>query len=328
MESSCLKALLLHYLQQQPALYVSGGRLSEVAGTSRTAVWKHIEELRQKGYQIEAIPKKGYILSSSPDALFPEEILANLFTRFCGKNIQYFNSVSSTNQAAYELGLQEAPEGTLVLAEEQTSGKGRRGRIWHSSSGKGIWMSLLFYPRHLLPNQIASITAAAGVMTAESLEESTGCKISLKWPNDLLVDGKKFGGILTEIKSNQEAIDFLVLGIGLNIHHQPSDFPEDLRSRATSLAETAEKKLNRAAICRNLLHKIEEGYSQFLTERFEGFRERWKDLSDTLGKRVTVDIGNQRMSGWAKDLDLEGSLVLEDEKGKITRLSYGEILEQ
>lgn len=308
--------------------HLSGEILSRELGVSRTAVWKCINELRSLGYQIESYPRRGYQLKYTPDLLIPEEISLNLNTRYCGRNIYHYTSLPSTNQLACELGRKSEPEGTLVVAEEQTAGRGRRGRNWFSPPGKGIWMSLLFYPHHLAPIQMAPFTAAAAAIIAGSLRRSTGIPVVVKWPNDLMVNHKKVGGILSEIQGDQEQIHFLVLGTGINVNQDPTQFPPDIQPIATSLSYEAKTSLQRVEICRLLLEDLEEGYQQFLREGFVPFREKWIKHNSTLGRRVTLAIGNRRLEGWAQDLDEQGALLLKDDTGDLHRLSYGELVDE
>jgi len=319
------KTRILEYLKCTPSAVVSGESLSRELGISRTAVWKYIKEFRQKGYIIEASTRTGYRLKYSPDLLLPEELHLGLSTSLLGKTIHYHYSVASTNQLASRLARKDEVEGTLVVAEEQTRGKGRRGREWHSPPAKGIWFSLLLYPRELSPGQVAPFTAAAATVIVRSLKQTTGAPVSIKWPNDLLLAGKKTGGILAEIKGDQEQVQFLVLGVGININQEEPDFPRTLKPVATSLLIETGQKFRRAEVCCHLLHELEKGYMEFLQEGFAPFRSEWKKHNTTLGKQVTVSTGSRQIQGMALDIDYQGALLLDKGTSRPHRITFGEI---
>ncbi len=319
---------LLYLLKAHRSAFLSGEKLSSLLGVTRTTVWKHIEALRRRGYVIEATTNQGYRLHKIPDLLRPEEISYGLQAEFCGKKIYYFPTVASTNLVAHALGTEGEEEGTLVVAEEQTSGRGRRGRGWHSVKGKGIWISLLLYPRSVRPEQAAPFTAAVAVAVSRILALETKSRPTIKWPNDLLLNGKKVGGILAEIKGNEEEVHYLVLGIGLNINQGGEHFPPDLTATATSLYLEESRIFDRASLCRRLLEELEKSYLLFLKEGFAPFREPWIQNSATLGKKIKVSRGNGYLEGTAKELDNHGALLVEDGSGVMHRITYGEITSQ
>ena len=322
-----LKTRLLNALKKAET-HISGEKLSQELGVSRAAVWKQVEELRRQGYVIDAVPHRGYLLRKTPDLLLPGEIKEKLQTSFCGKKIYYYPSIDSTNRVADVLGAEGEEEGTLVVAEEQTKGRGRRGREWYSPAGPGLWMSLLFYPRALMPKEVAPFTAAAAVAAARSLREETGLPAVIKWPNDLFINGRKAGGLLAEIKGNEEEVHHLVLGVGLNVNHRESDFPEELKDTATSLRREKERVFHRVMLCCSLLQHLEDCYLLFLDKGFHPFRTPWKELSITPGKRVRVERGSEQLEGIARDIDEQGALLLEDKSGKVHRVTGGEITSQ
>lgn len=208
---------IIDFLKKKPD-YVSGDMLAQRLGISRQALWKHIQELKDSGYEITAVPHLGYRLSSSPDRLYESELSKDLNTKFIGRRIYYFDTVSSTMEVAMQLGLKMAPSGTLVVAESQTKGKGRLGRNWFSPKYKGIYASLIIRPR-LLPSQAPILTLLCAVSICEAIKEVVSVDVSIKWPNDLLLGNKKIGGILTELNAEMDEINFLVIGIGLNVNN-------------------------------------------------------------------------------------------------------------
>jgi len=305
--------------------FVSGEKLGRELGISRAAVWKQVKELRRLGYSIKATPHRGYRLEQTPDLLLPGELYPRLRTRFCGSRIYYYTTLDSTNRLADTLGARQEKEGALVVSEEQTGGKGRRGRGWHSPPGLGIYMSLLFYPCALSPEMLSPFTAAAAITAACSLQECIAVPAAVKWPNDLFLKGKKFGGLLAEVKGNEEEVHYLVLGLGLNVNQGVEDFPEELKQTATSLRRVENKFFSRVEICCRLLQDLEDSYLLFLREGFAPFREAWKRNSITLGRKVAWKRGEELREGTARDIDTRGALVLEDSAGETHRLTSGEV---
>ncbi|NTW05163.1 MAG: biotin--[acetyl-CoA-carboxylase] ligase, partial [Peptococcaceae bacterium] len=211
------KDLILELLRTSAGEFLSGEKISKKIGISRTAVWKHITALRQEGYSIEAMPKIGYRLLDIPDRLYPEEIRDNLTTVSLGRNIYYFKTVQSTNQEARRLAQEGVPHGALIIAEEQTGGKGRFGRVWFSPKTLGIWASLVLRPE-ISPENAPPVTMLAAVAVAVAVENITGIALGIKWPNDLLYENKKACGILTEMNGEMDKVNFLILGLGINVN--------------------------------------------------------------------------------------------------------------
>jgi len=221
------KQQVLEELRKRKGEYVSGEELSRRLGLSRTAIWKHIKALRRDGYQISACTRRGYTLLCIPDRLYPEEVTAGLKTTWLGRPFYYYEEVGSTNQVAKDLAEQGAPHGAAVLAEGQTSGRGRLGRGWLSPAGKGIWLSLVLRPR-VAPWQLPQLSLLAAVGVASAIKEITGLEVGIKWPNDILSRGKKLCGILTEMRAEVEITQYVILGIGLNVNLDIEDFTRDL----------------------------------------------------------------------------------------------------
>ncbi|NMA54440.1 MAG: biotin--[acetyl-CoA-carboxylase] ligase [Firmicutes bacterium] len=301
--------------------YISGEDISQRLGVTRAAVWKYIEDLRRSGYVIEALPRRGYRLVARPDKLLPTEIRAGLTTDRFGHVVHYFPQIGSTNDQARQLARQGAAEGTIVVAEEQTAGRGRRGRAWVSQPGSGIFVSLILRP-NLIPAQAPLLTLTAAVAGAEAIRQLTGLPAVIKWPNDLYVDGRKVAGILTEMSSEMDTIFYVVVGIGINVN--TSSFPTEVSASATSLALEQGRSVCRRQLLQLLLEKLEYWY-QILSADQDQILERWRQLTITLGKRVSVYSPNFTVHGLALDIDHEGALLLETETGEKVKIFSGDV---
>lgn len=314
---------ILQLLTSQPETYVSGQEISERLGVSRTSVWKHIQSLREKGYAIDSVSNQGYRLRMVPTGFITEEILRNLRTQTLGKEIVFFTEVDSTNTQAKQHAA-EHPEGTIFLAEAQNGGRGRLGRNWSSEPGKGIWCSVLFKPqvRPAAASQFPLITAVAIAQALRKLD----IPAHIKWPNDLLINGKKICGILTEMGAELDQINYLVVGFGLNVKHQLTDFPVEIQNIATSLEIASGRTIDRVQLLCEILYQLEQRYLQFLAEGFEPIRQDWKAYTCTLGRDTTISRFNQPpLRGKALDLNSDGTLLLELPDGQVISVISGEI---
>jgi BirA family biotin operon repressor/biotin-[acetyl-CoA-carboxylase] ligase len=305
---------LLEVLIQQEGQYVSGGEISKRLKVSRTAVWKQIEELRKEGYEIEAKPKYGYKLRFRPDRIAPEEIYPHLSTKFIGRNIRYVFSTPTTQGIAHQWAKEEAPEGAFVLAEAQTSGKGRFGRVWHSPPYTGIWMSGVLRPSILL-YQAPQLTLLASVAVCKAIQEVTSLPIGIKWPNDLYLNGKKVCGILTEVKGDQDRIEYAVLGIGINVNLPQIQIPSDLRQKATSLMIELGTSIHRAKLICQIWKALEEYYLLYRAQGFEPIRTLWEENANMLGERIVAMTPQGAIEGIALGLNSYGALRVQTETG-------------
>lgn len=319
-----MKERILDILRTGGKKPLSGEKISQVLGISRAAVWKHIRILRQEGYEILSRPGTGYSLVRRPDKLYPAEIRAALEGDSLFKEIEYHEILDSTNNRAKELADGGAPAGTLVLAEEQTGGRGRLGRSWVSPAGQGLYFSFVLRPS-MLPRQVASLTLVTAVSVCQSIAEVTGLRAGIKWPNDLLVDGKKACGILTEMKGEIDRVHYVVVGVGINVNGDQEDFPQELRERITSLAQVVGRETPRLSLLVSFLQKFESWYEIFQVQGFLPVREAWKNLNVTLGEKVTVRSGREVFSGLALDLDDTGALVLQEANGHCRTFHSGEV---
>lgn len=310
-----MKNQLLELFRGREGSYLSGEDISRALAVSRTAVWKHIQALKEDGYVFEAVPRRGYRLVSQPDTLSPVELLAHLRTRTLGRSIHCFDEVDSTQNVAHRLVQDGAPEGTLVLAERQTAGRGRLGRHWHSPKGKGIYMSLVVKPAiplHLTPH----LTLLAAVALCRAIrrvvpEVSPG----IKWPNDLLIGGKKISGILLESSAENEQLQYIVTGVGISCNLLPEDYPEELADKATSLLIESGRRISRAVLIAEFLVQVEELYGLYLTQGFSPIRTLWEASAVTLGRTVRSADTSGPFEGTAIGLNEWGGLILRLEDG-------------
>lgn len=318
---------ILNILRNNTDRHVSGEDLCKLADISRAAIWKHIEKLRGEGYDIEASPHLGYRLIGIPDALIPGEIKWKLDTKILGKEVISYKKVDSTNDVAYMLAEKGMKEGAAILAEEQVLGKGRHGRNWVSPPRGGIYMSCILRPR-IAPNEIPRITLLAAVAVAKAIREVTGLAAVIKWPNDIMVNQRKVCGILTELKAEQDRVDFLILGIGVNVNTQSRCLPKG----ASSLKEELRKRdkrapdLSRTEAAKKILEKLDEAYLLLRKEGFKPVMEEWRRLSSMLGSRVKVVMQNRAFEGQAHDIDENGALLVRMGSGIMERVSSGDIV--
>ncbi len=310
-----MRERVLELLREKQGEFVSGEDLSSKLGISRTAVWKHIQGLRREGYRIEARPRQGYLLSSLPDLLVPRELIRELARDRLGSEIHHYQTLDSTNRKAKDLAAHGAAEGTVVIAEEQTAGAGRMGRNWFSPAGKGIWMSVILRPT-MLPADAPKITLLSAVATVRAIEDLYGLPAAIKWPNDVLISGKKVCGILTEMVGEMDALHYLVVGIGINANLEERDFPPPLRRRATSLKVELGRKVDRRALTVQCLRKLGQVYTLLEEEGFAPVLRLWKRYSATLGEQVVVQTPSERIEGRAVDVDADGALWVQTWYGR------------
>ncbi len=317
------KARLLSYLKEEEGTWISGESLSRRIGVTRSAVWKSISNLREEGYGIESSPNKGYRFFRVSEMLLPDEIGEGLDTEVFGKReIFHFRETGSTNARAREFAIRGAPEGTLVVSERQSQGRGRKGRIWFSPPQTGIYASLILRPS-MPPNDAPKITLMTAVSAAEALLHLTELDVRIKWPNDILIKGKKIAGILTEISTEMDAIDYVVIGLGMNVNNP--DFPNNISERATSVLIETGVRFPRVRIVREYLRRQETYYRVLKTSGFAPILRRWKELADIIGQRIKVEMIDKTTIGYVEDIDPEGVLILKDMKGASHRIFSGDV---
>ncbi|TCZ81184.1 biotin--[acetyl-CoA-carboxylase] ligase [Paenibacillus albiflavus] len=315
---------ILQVFQEQGDAFLSGEQLSQQLGVSRTAVWKQIENLRAEGYVFEAVSRKGYRLVQSPVKLDIARLMALLETRTFGRSIHYYDEVSSTNTIAHDKVAQGAEEGTLIIAECQTSGRGRLGRSWFSPKGKGIWMSLVLKPKIPLffTPQLTLLTAVAA---CRSIRRVCAVDVKIKWPNDLLISGKKVTGILLETSAEDERMKYTVCGIGISVNLKPDDYPKELKQIATSLGIEAGHEIERETIIAAFLKEFEDLCELYYSQGFGPIRILWEALAVSIGQVVRAHTSQGIIEGKAIALDDSGALVILQNNGEETKVYSGEI---
>lgn len=301
--------MILAFLAESGEDYVSGAALSDKLGLSRTAVWKHVEQLRKLGYRIDAQASRGYRLIEVPDRLTTLEVGPLLTTRELGRTLHHYDELDSTNAKAFELAHEGGFHGEVIVAEHQTAGKGRRGRAWVSVAGKSLAMSVIVRPE-IAPSRAPELTLVAAVALVETLIDS-GVEATIKWPNDIQLGGKKVAGILTELSADVERVHFVILGIGVNLNSELADFPSDVAELATSVALNRKSPVHRGLFMAALLSKLEAWLERWTEEGFEPVRLAWKKHAPMLGQEVLVRSDSKELRGVAKDLDEAGALLLD-----------------
>lgn len=318
-KTGTIKDKILEKLILNKGKHVSGETLASEHSVSRAAVWKHVQALRDEGYMIRSSTKEGYTLVGSPDILTSTEIKAGLKTSIIGKNIHYFKETESTNILAREMA-GSVDEGTVVIAESQTGGRGRLGRKWISPEG-GIWLSVVLKPR-MQPQYAPRITLLAGVVVAKTIR-SYGLPAKIKWPNDVLINGKKVAGILTEIGAEMDSIQYVVVGVGIDANVDTETFPEEFRDSSTSLKNELGSDINRVEFVQKLLFELEALYLKFQKEGFSSIIEDWRMMSATIGEWVKITNQTRTIYGEAIGVDGEGALILETGEGKLEKIVAG-----
>ena len=295
--------------------YISGEKMAERLGVTRAAVWKKIAALRDAGYDISSTPRSGYVLRSAPDSLIETEIAQGLDTALVGRKIICYDTVDSTNLVLKNLAREGAEDGTVVVADSQGTGRGRMERAFFSPPGKGIWVSILLRPT-FLPQDAPKCTLMAAVAVARAME-TFGLRAAIKWPNDILHEGRKLVGILTEMSAEMDRVNYVVIGIGINVNIAPEDFPEELRATATSLMQMKGAPLPRVAFLQELLRALDDLYTSVQREGFAPVLAAWREYAVTLGQEVRV-IGpaGVEFEGVAADIDAEGALLVDTAEGR------------
>lgn len=303
--------------------YISGQDLCDKLGVSRTAIWKHIKALKEEGYEIDSVTNKGYRLVSSPDIISQDAIAGNLETKWLGNHIVYKDSMDSTNMEIRRLAEEKASHGTLAICEEQTLGRGRRGRDWLGEPRQGIWMSFLLRPDIAVENS-PMITIITALSVEEAIVKETGIQGAIKWPNDVVVHGKKVCGILTELSAQMDEITYVIAGVGINVAQKA--FPKDLRDKATSLYLEGAKEVNRSSLAAKVLEVFEAKYEKYLeTEDLRAFVEEYNSLMVHTNQRIRVIRGDKEEEFISRGINERGELVVEDDAGSLDVVFSGEV---
>lgn len=314
--------MVLAFLAEAGDEFVSGEAISDKLGLSRAAVWKHVNALRGQGYRIDAVPARGYRLVEIPDRLGALELKPLLSTHDLGQVLHCHEAVPSTNDVAKQLAEEGAGDGEVVIAEAQTAGRGRRGRAWVSPPRKNLYLSAIIRP-DLPPQRAPEVTLVASVAVCEAVRQA-GVDALIKWPNDVIVNGRKVAGILLEMAAEMDRVQWLVIGIGVNLNGGPGDLPDDLRDTATSVAVERGEPVPRALFAAALLGGLEAWLDRHAAEGFAPIRDAWRSLSGTLGREVRAWMPDGEITGVAEDIDESGALLVRGAAG-LTKIVAGEV---
>lgn len=313
---------ILEYFRKANGKFVSGEQISQDLHVSRTAIWKQINVLKSRGYIFESSTRKGYRLIYAPDLLTPLEIGSALHTETFGRHVVYMETTPSTNEEAKRIAREGAEEGTIVVAEEQTTGHGRLTRGFYSPFAKGIWFSLILRPK-FFPMEASKCTLLAAVGVCRGIRRMGLADCGIKWPNDILCHGKKLVGILTEMSASMEKIDYIVMGIGINTGAKRDEFPEAFRDTATSFVNEG-IDVSRKELLAAVLSELEKEYKIAQTEGFDKVLKDWESLSVTIGQNVRVIFNDESFTGKAVGIDKDGCLLVDTGK-EVTRVIAGDV---
>lgn len=304
---------------------VSGELLSRELGVSRTAIWKQISVLRASGYRIEAIPSQGYQLLAEPDLLDLDSLRSELgYGCLVGRRLVCHAETGSTNADAFRLAEEGAEEGTVLLADRQLAGKGRLGRRWESPAGVNLYCSVVLRPE-LPPYEAPQLTFLSAVAVARAIQATSGLQPAIKWPNDLLIHGRKVAGLLNEMNAETDRVGFVILGIGVNLNMRSDQFPSDLRYPATSLLLETGSSISRQAFTVRMLQELDSEYSRFRQSGFGPVREEWARYCNAFGREVSVESGATVVQGPFAGIDHDGALLIQLPGGRLERIVSGDV---
>lgn len=311
---------ILNYLKKHEEGYVSGEELSRELDITRAAVWKHIENLREEGYNIEAFPHMGYKIISIPDRLTEVELKSKLKTDVIARKVYSYEETASTNDVAYNFAIQGEKEGSVIIAESQTAARGRMGRKWASPKSKGAYLSIILRP-DILPKEVSGITLISALSVAKTIRELTNLAAFIKWPNDVLINRQKVCGILTEINAETDKINFVIIGIGININTKKDLLPKG----ASSIMEEYGMEVSRIEVVKDVFKNLDKYYSLFNKGHINEIIKEYKEFSNFLGTRVQVSYHDTKIEGYAVDVDKDGALILRMDSGLNERVLAGDV---
>jgi len=315
---------LITMLEQHTDRYISGQTLSEALHISRNAIWKHMKELEKDGYEIEAKPRKGYRIIKSPDKLSSNTIKWGLHTNWLGKTIIHKEKTESTQLIGHQAARENVPHGTVIIADEQTGGRGRMNRQWHSSKDKGMWISIILRPE-MLPNHASQLTLLTATVLADVLQSLDNVNPLIKWPNDVLLHQKKIAGILTEMQAEQDRIQYILIGVGLNVNQSPSDFHPDLQVKATSLKIETGKNWSIKNIIQSFLTSFEASFDSYMANGFSPIKKKWESYGFKVNEKINIKTFHDEWEGKFLGIAEDGALLTESKSGEPLKLYSAEI---
>lgn len=321
-----MKDLVLKYLKENTETFLSGEYLSNVFGVSRAAIWKVVKQLEGEGYGIESKTKLGYKLVSSPDVLNSFEVKSGLNTKRLARNVHYFKEIDSTNEYAKTLAKKSFQDGDMVISEMQSQGRGRFNREWVSRTGKGIYMSILLKPE-VSYERITQLTIFVSLAICEALEDYLNTEFEIKWPNDILLNGKKICGILTEISGEVDKINYVIVGVGININLQKDDFSDNLQSKASSLRIETGSELDRKEVLQKVLTLLDKYYDDYLKGvEMPLILQKYKSKLNLMKKEVEIKVHNTKpVKGQVVDIGNNGALIVKMKDGIVKEFLSGEV---
>jgi len=315
---------VLSYLYEHRETHVSGQAVADELGVTRAAVWKAVESLRADGYDVESLKARGYRLTGMPDLLGVREITLGLDTRFIGRELHALKEVDSTNTYAARLATGDAPDGTLVVADRQTKGRGRLGRSWVSPAGMNVYASIILRPR-ITPSDAPMITLTASVALVRTVRGLYAVNAEIKWPNDMLIGGRKAAGILTEMSADPDMVRHVILGVGVDVNMPAREFPKEIRDVSTSIMIALGRRVNRAELLRRFMAEFELCYDRFVSAERAGLLDEWRELSGMLGRRVRITTLTGTADGIAEDIDAAGRLLVRQDSGETMTVMSGDV---
>ncbi|MHA6251121.1 biotin--[acetyl-CoA-carboxylase] ligase [Oceanobacillus sp. CAU 1775] len=323
-EMESTRSKLLTILSENEEKYISGQEISEALNISRNSVWKHMKALEKDGFEIEGVPRKGYRIIQHPNKVSDNTIKWGLNTKWLGQTVIHKETTQSTQLIIHQAAQEGAPHGTVAIADEQTKGRGRLNREWHSGKQKGMWLSILLRPA-ILPQQAPQLTLLTATVLADVIKNETNINPLIKWPNDILIHTKKAAGILTEMQAEQDQIQYIVIGIGLNINHTASDIPEDLRSLATSLKVESNKEWSIQTFVQAFLQTFETAYDSFIENGFSEVKKKWEGYGFKLGEEIKIINQNEERKAIFNGIAEDGALLIKDNANQVSKVYSGEI---
>lgn len=321
---SSTRSKLIQLLSKSDHQYISGEQLSNELNITRSAIWKHMNELKKDGYEIEGKARKGYRIISYPNKLSENTVQWGLSTNWLGKKILHKEVIDSTQKLAHQLALDGEKHGTIVIADEQTSGKGRTGRPWQSNKSQGIWMSMILRP-HILPYLAPQLTLLTATVLAHVLDDFANITPQIKWPNDILINGKKIAGILTEMQAEQDKVVYVIVGIGLNINQQVEDFEQQLAHKSTSLRMETDREWSLLPIIQRIIHVFEQKYESYIELGFRKVKNEWEKYGFKINERLQIKSGNKDWEGTFLGIAEDGALLAENANGNVEKIYSAEI---
>lgn len=315
---------LIDILSTSGESFISGQLLSEKLNISRSAIWKHMNELKKDGYIIESKNKLGYRIVESPNKISENTLTWGLETNWLGKTIHHKESVKSTQILAHQYAIEGAKHGTIIIADEQTNGRGRLGRPWESKKGDGIWMSMILRP-NILPYLAPQLTLLTATVVAQILENKTNVSPKIKWPNDILIDKQKVTGILTEMHAEQDNVVYVVIGIGINVNQSKEDLPSSEHYHATSIYEETQRKWALQPIIQAILQTFEKAYESYMADGFSDVKKTWENYGFRLNENLIYTSGNEKKEALFLGIAEDGALLVQHRDGQVEKVYSAEI---